>query len=181
MAKKLKLALCGTVLLLGALTITSSRAQETETPKAEIGGPLINIELSDVNGGYSKLSSYVNRRGKYLLVNFWTSNCPRCHAGFVEIEKYAAAYADSLNIVGVHISYDDAEGWKEMYKYDSPFPWPNLSEDKEVRETAAGPYNISLYPTYVLVDQKGTILRKWSGFQLDKFEEQLKPWFAPLR
>lgn len=164
------------VAALAALALTfPALAQE----KAEIGGKLVDVEVFDVEGGMSYLENFVNQDGKYLLVNFWTANCPRCHAGFVELAKYTQKYADKLNVVGVMLS-DNYNGWVEMYKYKKPFAWPNLSDGQPLATGAAVPYGITLYPMYVLVDQQGTILAKWSGFQLDKFQEQLKPWFAPV-
>ncbi len=151
-------------------------AQQADSVR--IGGRLADVELHDVSGNYSTLSSFVGD-GKYLLVCFWTANCPRCHASFVELKKYHAAYADRLRIIGVMLS-DNHDGWMEMYQYKQPFPWPNLSDGQLLMEGAAVPYNIRLFPTFVLVDPEGTILRKWSGFTAEPFRKELEPFFPPV-
>lgn len=169
--------LFGVLALLAAGTVS---AQEP-TEKVEVGDKFRDVELHDTNGNYSYLSDYVGQEGKYLLVLFWTSNCPRCHASFPEVAKYAKQYADKLSVVGVMLS-DNHAGWMEMYKYRKPFAWPNLSDGKLLNEGAAVPYGIGLYPTFVLVEPKeGRIVRMWSGFKLDRFQAEMEPYFAPVR
>lgn len=169
--------LFGVLALLAAGTVS---AQEP-TEKVEVGDKFRDVELHDTDGTYSYLSDYVGQEGKYLLVLFWTSNCPRCHASFPEVAKYAKQYADKLSVVGVMLS-DNHAGWMEMYKYRKPFAWPNLSDGKLLNEGAAVPYGIGLYPTFVLVEPKeGRIVRMWSGFKLDRFQAEMEPYFAPVR
>lgn len=169
-------SLLSSLLLLAALGTV--RAQDA--PVVKVGDKLHDVEVHDVEGNYSYLSDYAGKDGKYLLVLFWTANCPRCHASFPEVAKYAKQYADKLSVVGVMLS-DDPQGWKNMYQYQKPFAWPNLSDGKILSEGAAVPYGIGLYPTFVLVDpQDQKILQKWSGFKLDKFQAQMQPWFAPV-
>lgn len=169
--------LFGVLALLAAGTVS---AQEP-TEKVEVGDKFRDVELHDTDGNYSYLSDYVGQEGKYLLVLFWTSNCPRCHASFPEVAKYAKQYADKLSVVGVMLS-DNHAGWMEMYKYRKPFAWPNLSDGKLLNEGAAVPYGIDLYPTFVLVEPKeGRIVRMWSGFKLDRFQAEMEPYFAPVR
>lgn len=169
--------LFGVLALLAAGTVS---AQEP-TEKVEVGDKFRDVELHDTDGNYSYLSDYVGQEGKYLLVLFWTSNCPRCHASFPEVAKYAKQYADKLSVVGVMLS-DNHAGWMEMYKYRKPFAWPNLSDGKLLNEGAAVPYGIGLYPTFVLVEPKeGRLVRMWSGFKLDRFQAEMEPYFAPVR
>ena len=169
--------LFGVLALLAAGTVS---AQES-TEKVEVGDKFHDVELHDTEGNYSYLSDYVGQEGKYLLVLFWTSNCPRCHASFPEVAKYAKQYADKLSVVGVMLS-DNHAGWMEMYKYRKPFAWPNLSDGKLLNEGAAVPYGIGLYPTFVLVEPKeGRIVRMWSGFKLDRFQAEMEPYFVPVR
>lgn len=179
--KKILIA-AAVAMMLALPSLQNAFAQEPETSAvkvAKIGGPLIDMELHDVSGGYTYLSDYVGKDGKYLLVNFWTANCPRCHAGFVELAKYNAKYSDKLSIVGVMFS-DNHDGWLEMYKHKKPFAWPNLSDGKSLADGASKNYGIRLFPTYVLVDPDGKILAQWSGFTTEKFVENMKPYFDPI-
>lgn len=148
--------------------------------QVKVGDKLYDVELHNTEGDYSYLADYAGVDGKYLLVLFWTSNCPRCHASFPEVAKYAAKYADRLSVVGVMLS-DNHDGWMEMYKYRKPFEWPNLSDGQLLKDGAAVPYGIGLFPTFVLVEPKqGTIVRMWSGFKLDRFQSEMKPYFEPV-
>ncbi len=169
--------LFGVLALLAAGTVS---AQEP-TEKVEVGDKFHDVELHDTEGNYSYLSDYVGQEGKYLLVLFWTSNCPRCHASFPEVAKYAKQYADKLSVVAVSLK-DNHAGWMEMYRYRKPFAWPNLSDGKLLNEGAAVPYGIGLYPTFVLVEPKeGRIVRMWSGFKLDRFQAEMEPYFTSVR
>lgn len=164
-----------------ALLLAGTASAQEPARKVRVGDKLHDVELHDTKGNYSYLSDYAGQEGKYLLVLFWTSNCPRCHASFPEVAKYAERYADSLSVVGVMLS-DNHDGWMEMYKYRNPFAWPNLSDGKLLGEGAAVPYGIGLYPTFVLVEPtEGRIVRMWSGFKLDRFQAEMEPYFAPVR
>lgn len=170
-------------MLLAAVALSFSLAAPAQdhTLTLKPGDKIQDVEVHDVEGNYSYLSDYVGKDGKYLMILFWTANCPRCHASFPEVAKYAKQYADSLNVIGVMLS-DNHAGWMDMYKYRKPFEWPNLSDGKILSEGAAVPYGISLYPTFVLVEPKeGKIVRMWSGFKLDKFQAQMQPYFAPVQ
>lgn len=160
------------------LMFTTAQAQDAKPVEvAKIGGPIIDADVHDIDGNFYSLSDFVGKDGKYLLINFWTANCPRCHAGFVELRKYNDKFADRLNIIGVMLS-DNYQGWLDMYAHKKPFAWPNLSDGKTLAEGPAKNYNISLYPTYVLVSPEGKILEQWSGFNVEKFTEKIKPYFA---
>lgn len=159
--------------------------QEPTTPitVVGVGDKFYDFELHDVEGNYSYLEDYVGTKesGKYLLALFWTSTCPRCHASFSEVEKYVTKYADSLSVVGIMLS-DQHDGWLEMYKYQKPFEWPNLSDGKLIAESAAKNYGIGLYPTFVLIEpSEGRIVKKWSGYKQDSFQAQMKPYFLPVK
>ncbi len=165
------------MLVLFAATQVPAMAQARGESKAKIGGPLYDVELHDVEWNMSNLTDYVGIDGKYLLVNFWTANCPKCHEGFLEVKKYYDLYAPKLTVIGVMVS-DNHEGWLEMYAHKQPFAWPNLSDGKKLAEGAGEDYGIRLYPTYVLVTPGGEIVRMWSGFEKTKFREQLAEYFA---
>lgn len=165
---------------IAAATIAGSlraNAQDKAVDVAKIGGPIINVDVHDIDGNFYSLNDFVGKDGKYLLINFWTANCPRCHAGFVELKKYNDKFADKLNIVSVMLS-DNYQGWLDMYAHKKPFAWPNLSDGKSLADGPAKNYNISLYPTYVLVSPDGKILDQWSGFNVEKFTEKIKPYFS---
>lgn len=170
------------LLLLGAFcAFTTAPASAQPTDKVKVGDKLYDVEVHDTEGNYSYLSDYAGKDGKYLMVLFWTANCPRCHAAFPEVAKYAKQYADSLSVVGVMLS-DNHAGWMEMYQYRKPFEWPNLSDGQLLKDGAAVPYGIGLYPTFVLVEPKeNKIVRMWSGFKLDKFQAEMQPYFAPVQ
>ena len=81
--------------LIGALYLLMPRPAAAQDTPVQVGDPLYDVELHDTDGNYSYLADYAGVDGKYLLVLFWTSNCPRCHASFPEVAKYAETYADS--------------------------------------------------------------------------------------
>lgn len=174
----LKKKLLGT---LAAVLLASTAAAQAPDGDVKVGDKLYDVELHDTEGNYSYLADYAGQDGKYLLVLFWTSNCPRCHAAFPEVAKYAKQYADKLSVVGVMLS-DNHDGWMEMYRYRQPFEWPNLSDGQLLKDGAAVPYGIGLYPTFVLVEPENkTIVRMWSGFKLERFQSEMKPYFEPVR
>lgn len=181
---KLVVAMAICTFSLATVAPVCAQQKPTSPPKVvNVGDKFYDFELHDVEGNYSYLEDYVGTKesGKYLLALFWTSTCPRCHASFSEVKKYVTKYADSLSVVGIMLS-DKHDSWLEMYKYQKPFDWPNLSDGKLLAEGAAPHYGIGLYPTFVLIEPtEGRIVKKWSGYKLESFQAQMKPYFLPVK
>jgi len=113
--------------------------------------PLKNIGLADIQ---FKLSSLNNR--KYILIDFWFSNCGPC---LLEMPKYIPIY-EKYKDVGfeiVSISIDKTskiEDWKTIIN-EKGFNWIHYLDENGVESKKM---NINSFPTTFLVNNEGEII-----------------------
>ncbi len=113
--------------------------------------PLFSKE--DING---KNLSLQNLQGKYVLLDFWGSWCVPCRKGNPHLISLYEKYKNlGFEIVGIAADDNTKDAWRKAVKEDK-LPWlqilqGNLSEQ----------YNITYYPTKILIDKKGNIIGRF--------------------
>lgn len=129
------------------------------------GKPFPQLKLVDSLGVDRSLGASLAR---YTLVDFWYSNCGPCIAQFEKLkELYGTFHPKGFTIVGVSTDKLSKEvDWKKvMVKY--ALPWTQLW-DKDGQQ--AGKFNINMFPTNFLLDEKGNIVRRdLELFQLEEY------------
>lgn len=125
----------------------------------KVGEMYADFEASDQNGQFQKLSSFL---GKYILLDFTSTNCGPCIFSIDELKKISEEYSDSLNIIS--FSADNSkEVWEKGLKRDSPI-WPCLWDGKGAYSEIMLKYGVTGYPTFFLINPDGKIVSKWSGY-----------------
>ena len=136
-----------------------------------VGDKAIDFQLPDLNGKIISLNKF---KGKYVLLDFWYSNCGPCRKANPNLLKNYRAYRDKgFEIIG--ISFDkNRELWESTIKKDS-IAWITVSDLQGTGSDIALTYHINSFPTYYLIDPKGIIIEKIEdGSQLG---EKLKVLF----
>ncbi|MBE9599262.1 TlpA disulfide reductase family protein [Pedobacter sp. MC2016-24] len=147
-----------------------------------LGAQAENFVLKDRNGKNVSLASL---KGKLVLLDFWGSWCFPCRSTHPHLRKLYAEYKDKgFEILGVASERgkpdENYKKWTAALDQDQ-MTWVNvLSEQAEKgQQTVPGKYNVNAYPTKVLIDQNGIIVKKFVGSgaanaeALDKLVEQL--------
>lgn len=158
----------------------ANRIQSAKT--TALGAKAQNFVLKDRNGKEVSLASL---KGKLVLLDFWGSWCFPCRSTHPHLRKLYAEYKDKgFEILGVASERGKPEEnykkWTAALDQDQ-MTWVNvLSEPTEKGEQSVpGKYNVNAYPTKVLIDQNGIIVKKFVGSgaanaeALDKLVEQL--------
>lgn len=112
-----------------------------------------NIEgLSILNNETISLKSL---KGKYVFIDFWSTNCGPCIAEFPNIkEVYQKFNKNELEIIGV---VDDRTGGEiKEFIQNKNLNWPNIN--KKTKSTNIEGYDINSYPTTYLIDPNGLII-----------------------
>lgn len=105
-----------------------------------------------------------NFEGKYLLIDFWASWCPPCHAAVPFLkEAYNKQKANGFEILGVSIDKNQA-AWEKAVA-SKELNWTQVRVDDE------GAYITNLYsfnaiPYFVLLDPQGNVVAE--GFQANQ-------------
>ncbi|MGK9124270.1 TlpA family protein disulfide reductase [Olivibacter sp. SA151] len=104
----------------------------------------------------SKKISSDSLRGKWLYVDFWSTTCAPCIA---ELPNLKAIYENmdrsKIEFIGVVEEY--GEGSVDRLMQEHKIPWPTL---KTGSGTKTDGYEIYSYPTTVLINPEGRIVRK---------------------
>lgn len=107
-----------------------------------------------------------NFEGKYVLIDFWASWCPPCHAAVPFLkEVYDKQKANGFEILGVSLD-KDGSAWEKAVASKN-LNW------MQVRTDDAGAYITELYsfnsiPYFVLVDPQGNVVAE--GFQAKQLD-----------
>lgn len=129
---------------------------ETDIEAADDGTVAPDFTLNDLNGQPLKLSSL---RGRYVVIDFWGSWCGWCIKGIPKMKEYYAKYKDKMEILGVDCN-DSEEKWKAAVS-QYQLPWLHVYCTR--KSTVLADYAVRGFPTKVIVDPEGKIVRTVIG------------------
>lgn len=127
------------------------------------GGP-----APELSGGIDWLNtakplSLPDLKGRVVLLDFWTLCCINCIHTLPDLAKLEAKYPGVLVVIGVHTPKFDNEKLtdsikKAVLRYEVKHPVINDADQKIWRR-----YNVSSWPTLVLIDPDGNFYGQTSG------------------
>ena len=158
------------ILTLALLSVTMSlvascglRPKTAETPAAETEQMETAVadtdlapdfELPDLQGNPLKLSSL---RGKYVVLDFWGSWCVWCIRGIPKMKETYVKHKDKMEILGVDCRDTEAK-WKAAVA-EHQLPWLQVRCPDEQLRTLGVQYNIEGFPTKVVIDPAGKVVK----------------------
>lgn len=118
------------------------------------GGTLAEATGKRLDGVEETLQAYA---GKVVLIDFWATWCGPCVGALPTLrELHAKMPADRFALLS--ISIDDELETVADFQEDEPMPWENWHIGDKSKLAAA--WAVSVYPTYILVNERGTILAR---------------------
>ena len=102
-------------------------------------------------------------RGRFVLLDFWTSCCGNCLHVLDELRPFEAAHADVLTVIGVHSPKFPHEAGREavadaVARYGVAHPVRNDPDLALWRQ-----YAVHAWPTLVLIDPAGYVVAQAAG------------------
>ena len=141
----------------------------------ELQGTAYDFVKKDMNG---KDVSLKKLKGKYVLLDFWGSWCGPCRASHPHLKELHKKYSGKVVFVNVaDENVKDLEQakklWKQAVKEDG-MTWTQIlnNEGKEEQDLLKL-YNITSFPTKILIDPEGKVVARLVGATADP-EEFLK-------
>lgn len=124
-----------------------------DPPKiGDMAPEIIQVTLS---GDTVKLSDY---KGKYVLLDFWSSSCGPCRGEFKGLRKLYSKYnPKGFEIFGVS-GDTNKRRWVDAIKQDS-IPWVNISDLKGWKNEAFLLYDVKMIPKKFLINPEGVIIK----------------------
>lgn len=96
-------------------------------------------------------------KGKYVLIDFWGTWCKGCVEELPSLpEIYKNVDKNKVEFIGIAGEQSPTQLTKFLQK--RPLPWPQIVSDSSNRLIET--YNISAYPTNVLVGPDGRVVAK---------------------
>ena len=123
-----------------------------------IGQPAPDLTLKDLSGNEVSLSSL---KGKTVLLNFWATWCPYCRKERAELNTLHDEYKDR-GLVIVSVSIDRSLEKLKRYMKEMPADYIVLSDTEGL---SAGLYKIMGLPTSYMIDSKGIVRHKNTGYK----------------
>ena len=123
----------------------------------QIGDDMADADLYDLDGKIHHLAEW---KGKYLLLDFWSSGCGPCIMALPEMGELQEKYADKLAIVS--LSSDTEKRWRAA-SAEHKMTWANWSDKKQTGGLNAR-YGVGGLPHYVLISPEGKVVDSWSGY-----------------
>lgn len=105
--------------------------------------------------------SYI-KKDNYVLLDFTSAYCGPCMQAADELLEINKNYSDSLIIVSVSQD-NNKEDWLKSLKRDK-VTWNSIWDGEGIYSETSIKYGIQGFPTFVLINPKGTIIDKWPGY-----------------
>ena len=137
-----------------------------------IGDDMADADLYDLDGKVHHLAEW---KGKYLLLDFWSSGCGPCIMALPEMGELQEKYADKLAIVS--LSSDTEKRWRAA-SAEHKMTWANWSDKKQTGGLYAK-YGVRGIPHYVLISPEGKVLDSWSGYGKGSLLCKFRPYMEP--
>jgi thiol-disulfide isomerase/thioredoxin len=126
-----------------------------------VGRPVPNFTVADTAGIKHSLATY---RGKYVVLDFWGHWCGPCIKSMPKLQALHTQYADKLTVIGIAMEdASDAPLWKQAIRKHG-VPGVQLSELQQAKGPDISGYNVTAFPTYMLLDRQGVLLVRTDTF-----------------
>jgi cytochrome c biogenesis protein CcmG, thiol:disulfide interchange protein DsbE len=135
----------------------------------QIGAPLGEFSLNDINGKTIHLSDY---KGQLVLINAWATWCPPCRAEMPLLDAYYQAHREQ-GLVILAVNSGDSQEQTAAFARASSLSFPVLVDPGSVTVHGIGINNL---PTSILVGKDGAVKAVHIGmFTEDSLEAEITP------
>jgi peroxiredoxin len=118
------------------------------------GDHFVDFSQQNPKGKAIRLSDF---HDKFVLLEFWASNCGPCREGNPELIRTYHEFKDrGFEILGVSLDGRE-EDWTQAIQYDK-LPWENVSDLKGWQNAVAMIYGVWFLPNNFLIDKNGIII-----------------------
>ncbi len=116
----------------------------------------------------SKIEQFKTQTEKYQLLDFWFIGCKPCQKNFPQLQELQSKFSNNLDVIALNPidKESDIQKFEEKYKFNF-----GMQKDSLLLNVY---YDVTAYPTTILINSKGEILYKHIGYDpllYDKVKE----------
>lgn len=142
-----------------------------ESKIKNIGDSIYDFKGINQNDKKIKLSS-IRDNSRFTLIDFTSAFCGPCIKAADELNSIQNSYKDSLKIVS--FSGDPRkEAWLKGVVRDK-VEWNSIWDGKGRFSETSIIYGINGFPTFILINKKGIIIDKWSGYSEGSLKSRIE-------
>ena len=119
------------------------------------GETLKSFSERDMNGVKYNLKELA---GKVVALNFWFINCGPCRREMPDLNEMVESFKGNKDVVFIAVSLDRLYEIKDFLK-TNPFIYNIIDDGRYI----ASKYNVTLYPTHVVLGRQGKVIFHTSG------------------
>ena len=148
------ITICFTIGLLAVVVLPTTQSRESHKAKT------VDIYFTLINGKTAKLSNY---RGRILIVEFMSTECPTCEEVLSVLKKIYSKYRGFVEIVLISVDPRDTPEILENYAKQKEIEWTIginttvVSKDPYLSKIFAGT------PTILILDSQGGVVKVLYG------------------
>jgi len=128
---------------------------------------MADADLFDLEGKVHHLADY---KGKYMLVDIWSSGCGPCIMALPEMKEISEKYKDKLTIIS--LSCDTKKTWERASK-EHDMTWENLNDLQGMNGLYAK-YGVRGIPSYIFISPEGKVVKKWTGYGEGSLKQKME-------
>lgn len=126
--------------------------------KVKIGSACPNFVTSSLWDTTKKVS-LSDYKGKYLLIDFWSTTCGPCIAEFpFLLEAYNKYKGKNFEILSISLDNDYKKALNYVEKNKHKLPWAHAIETKSFRSRIAKDFDVLAIPLPILIDPNGKVI-----------------------
>ena len=122
-----------------------------------LADPVTEFSLPDLDGNLQTLAPY---KGKWIIINYWATNCPPCLKEIPELERFHQRHKDKDAVV-VGVNYEDIKSsWLEDFIESVKMTYPVL----RAKPDTLTPFGaIKILPTTIIISPAGELMGAQAG------------------
>jgi cytochrome c biogenesis protein CcmG/thiol:disulfide interchange protein DsbE len=164
--------LAGGLLVVAALVIGFTRNGSASLAPAQIGQPLGNFTLQNLDGTPVSLADY---SGRMVLINAWATWCPPCRAEMPALNDYYQAHKNQGFVI-LAINAGDAQSQAAAFAQQLGLAFPVLLDPDTRLLDSLG---IHSFPTSILLGRDGRVKAIHVGmFSPQELDAEVTPLLA---
>ena len=128
------------------------------------GKPAPDFKLKSIDGGELSLSSL---RGKWVLLDFWSSTCDNALDQMPALKELYANYKNHVEVLGVDCEDEETDWQAAVSEYQ--LPWLNVLGSFDGDDSPVNLYHETATPAYVLITPSGRVAMALSSAEDAKY------------